>query len=76
MFNSVIEQDGFNINTFIEKLDENLTYHFVLIHHENKNIVNYENKFGPDYKKACFIFARDKQTNQEINSCIFIIFIR
>ena len=69
-------QDGFNINTFIEKLDPNLTYHFVLIHHQNKNIINYEKSFGKDYKKLCFIFAREKGSNKEINSedlnCLFL----
>ena len=76
MFCSVIEQDGFNINTFIEKLNTNLTYHFVLIHHQNKNIINYEKSFGKDYKKLCFIFAREKGSNKEINSedlnCLFL----
>jgi hypothetical protein len=76
MFCSVIDQDGFNINTFIEKLDTNLTYHFVLIHHQNKNIINYEKSFGKDYKKLCFIFAREKGSNKEINSedlnCLFL----
>lgn len=76
MFCDVIKQDGFNINTFIEKLDVNLTYHFVLIHHQNKNIINYEKSFGKDYKKLCFIFAREKGTNKEINSeninCLFL----
>jgi hypothetical protein len=68
MFKSVIEQDNFNVETFIDKLDKKYTYHFVLIHHLNKNIVNYENKFGKEYKKLCFIFARDKETKKEINS--------
>jgi hypothetical protein len=68
MFCDVIKQDGFNIETFIEKLDMNITYHFVLIHHQNKNIINYEKLFGKDYMKLCFIFARDKETNSEINS--------
>ena len=76
MFCDVIEQDGFNINTFIDKLEMNLTYHFVLIHHQNKNIINYEKKFGKEYKKLCFIFAREKGTNTEINSedinCLFL----
>ena len=76
MFCDVIKQDGFNITTFIELLDVNLTYNFVLIHHDNKNIINYEKSFGKDYKKLCFIFAREKGTNKEINSeninCLFL----
>lgn len=68
MFKSVIEQDNHTISSFIDKLDKNLTYHFVLIHHLNKNIVNYKNKFGENYKKLCFIFARNKGSQKEINS--------
>ena len=67
MFKSVIEQDNFNVQSFTEKLDKKYTYHFVLIHHLNKNIVNYENKFGKYYKKLCFIFARDRDSKKEIN---------
>jgi len=76
MFSSVIEQDGFTMSSFIENLDKNLTYHFVLIHHQNKNIINYEKQFGVNYKKLCFIFAREKETNNEVNSedvnCLFL----
>jgi hypothetical protein len=68
MFKSVIEQDNFNINTFSEHLNKDFTYHFVLIHHQNKNIVNYETQFGKEYKKLCFIFARNKNTNEEVNA--------
>jgi hypothetical protein len=68
MFSQVLEQDGFTPETFIEKLDNKYTYHFVLIHHENKNIVNYESQFGENYMKLCFIFAREKNTKQEINA--------
>ena len=65
MFKSVIEQDNFNVQSFTEKLDKKYTYHFVLIHHLNKNIVNYENKFGKYYKKLCFIFARDRDSKKK-----------
>jgi hypothetical protein len=68
MFSDVLEQDGFTPETFLDKLDSKYTYHFVLIHHENKNIVNYENQFGKKYMKLCFIFAREKNTKREINS--------
>ena len=34
----------------------------------SKNIVNYKNEFGDNYKKLCFIFARDRNTHVEINS--------
>lgn len=69
MFIDVIKQDGYNsLEDFTKYLDINYTYHFVLIHHENKNVVNYTKMFGDNYKKLCFIFAREKDTLTEINS--------
>lgn len=69
MFLETIQQDGFEtFDDFTKLLNTNYTYHFVLIHHLNENIVNYKNEFGNNYKKLCFIFARDSKTHQEINS--------
>ena len=69
MFLDVIRQDNFNtFDEFASKLDVNYTYHFVLIHHKNENIVNYKLEFGNEYKKLCFIFARNSTNHQEINS--------
>lgn len=56
------------LNQFTAKFDTNLVYHFVLVHHKNENIVLYEQSFGPEYKKLCFIFARDKKTQTEIKA--------
>jgi len=69
MFMDVIKQDNFNtLDDFTKLLDKNYTYHFVLIHHLNENIVNYKIEFGEEYKKLCFIFARESSTHKEINS--------
>ncbi len=69
MFMEVLKEDGYNsINDFTMKLDPKYTYHFVLIHHNNDNIVNYTNEFGNNYKKLCFIFARNAETLEEVNS--------
>jgi hypothetical protein len=62
----VLNQDNLTIDDFTNKLDKKYSYHFVLIHHENENIVNYVSQFGPEYKKLCFIFARDINTQQEV----------
>jgi hypothetical protein len=62
MFMEVLAQDGFDtLNKFTEYLNKDNTYHFVLIHHNNENIVNYETAYGKNYKKLCFIFARNKE---------------
>jgi hypothetical protein len=63
----VLNQDNLTIDDFTNKLDKKYSYHFVLIHHENDNIVNYVSQFGPEYKKLCFIFARDINTQKEVN---------
>ncbi len=68
MFMEVLSEDNKTINDLCAQLNPEYTYHFVLIHHQNKNIVDYESNFGKDYKKLCFIFARNKVTHEEINS--------
>ncbi len=69
MFMDVLMKDGYNtLDDFTKFLDTKYSYHFVLIHHLNKNVVNYEKQFGKDYMKLCFIFARDSSTQKEINS--------
>jgi hypothetical protein len=69
MLLEILKSDNYNsIDDFTNKLDKQYSYHFVLIHHENENIVNYKNKFGNEYKKLCFIFARDSVTKEEIKS--------
>ena len=49
---------------FTNKLDTNICYYFVLVHHENKSIVSYTSRFGEQYKKLVFGFARAKTTQQ------------
>jgi hypothetical protein len=67
MFMEVLKQDNYNsIDELTDKLDKKFSYHFVLIHHKNDNIVNYKNQFGEEYKKLCFIFARNSDTQVEV----------
>ena len=69
MFLEVLNNDGYNsFDNFCQFLNKNVCYYFVLIHHGNKNIVKYEEKFGENYKKLCLIFCRDKATQEELNS--------
>jgi hypothetical protein len=69
MFMDVLKKDGyFDLDSFTKLLDNNTSYHFVLIHHANENVVNYTKEFGENYMKLCFIFARNKQTHVEIKS--------
>lgn len=54
-------------NEFVKYLDKNKTYNFVIIHHENKYIVDYTKQFGSEYKKLCHIITRDKDNHLEVD---------
>ena len=64
MFMDALNED---FNTFTNKLNKDNCYYFVLIHYQNKNIVDYESEFGKEYKKLCLVFIRDKQTQIELD---------
>jgi len=49
-----------------EVLEKDKVYYFVLVHHENKYLVDYTKKFGEEYKKLVHIITRDKETQKEV----------
>ena len=68
MFEEVLNISGFeSFDKFTNILNKDNCYHFVLIHYQNKNIVDYEAEFGKEYKKLVLAFLRDKKTQQEFN---------
>ena len=68
MFMEVLEQSGYDsLSAFTNKLDKNYCYYFVLIHYQNKNVVDYESEFGKEYKKLCLVFLREKETQMELD---------
>jgi len=55
---------------FTEHLKEDINYFFVIVHHENKNIVDYTEYFNdPEYKKIIHVMSRSKSSNLEIELC-------
>jgi hypothetical protein len=50
---------------FVKNLDKNKCYFFIILHHENKYIVDYTNVYGTNYKKLVHIITRDKDTQIE-----------
>ncbi len=74
MFNSVLIKENKTFDEFCSLLDINLGYYFVLVHHNLKNIVDYSNKFGPEYTKLCLAFVRSKETQEEIYDYTFPTF--
>jgi len=68
LFMDVLNNEGYNkFDDFTSLLNKELCYHFILIHHKNKNIVDYTSSFGEDYKKLCLAFVRSKQDLHEID---------
>lgn len=68
LFLDVIDNDNIkSLDEFVDNLDESYCYYFILIHHMNKNIVDYSSKFGNDYKKLCLAFVRKKNDLSEID---------
>jgi hypothetical protein len=64
----VLNNSGYDsLDNFTNKLDKNYCYYFVLIHHQNKNVVDYETEFGKEFKKLSLVFVREKETQREVD---------
>jgi len=64
MFMEVLNDSGYlTFDDFSNKLNQNLCYYFVLIHHQNKNLVVY----GPNYRKLALAFVRNINNQTEID---------
>jgi hypothetical protein len=80
MFLDVLTNAGYkDFNDFNSKLDKSKSYYFVLIHHKNKNTIDYSKMYGENYAVACLTTIRDlTMTELDINNQSFtnnIIFI-
>ena len=54
------------LDDFTKILDSNYCYYFILIHHLNKNIVDYTSSFGENYGKLCLAIVRNKDDLKEV----------
>lgn len=61
MFEETILQDFNTVDEFFNLLNKDYNYHFVLVHWENKNIVDYTEELGEKYKKLAVALIRDKE---------------
>lgn len=71
MFMEVLNKENISFEDFTSKLNENYGYYFILIHYNNKNIINYTSQFGENYTKLCLVFVRSKETQYEIDNYEF-----
>lgn len=57
-----------SFDEFTTYLKEENNYYFVLVHHQNKHIVDYTSYFGEEsYKKIVHVMTRNRGTNMEVN---------
>lgn len=68
MFIETLNENDTNFEEFTENLNKDFCYYFILIHHKNKNLVDYTKKFGENYKKLCLAFIRNKKDQSEIKN--------
>lgn len=55
-------------NLSFEKFNKNYVYHFILVHHKNRNIINYKDEFNNEnYKKLLLSAVKEKYTQNNIN---------
>lgn len=61
MFNETLEK---NFEEFTNKLDKTKSYYFVLLHHNNKLVIDYTSTYGENYKKLYLTEVRDENMNE------------
>ena len=65
MFMDVLKKDGYETFTeFASKLSTDKSYYFVLIHHENKHLIDYTSQFGENYCNLCLVTVRDTELRE------------
>ena len=65
MFNDIIKKAGYiNFDDFSQKLDPSNSYYFVLIHHNNKHVIDYTSQFGDNYSCICLTSVRDSNMKE------------
>jgi hypothetical protein len=66
MFMDVLNKDSISFEDFTSKLNPNYGYYFILIHHNNKSVIDYSKQFGENYARLCLVFVRNKSDQTEI----------
>jgi len=66
MFMDVLNKENITFEEFTNKLNPEYGYHFILIHHNNKNIIDYSKQFGENYTKLCLVFVRNNTDQIEV----------
>jgi len=61
MFNEIINLLGYTtLDEFCFTFNKNYSYYYIILHHKNKNLIDYSQIFGNNYMKLCLIIIRDQ----------------
>ena len=63
-YRQMFDETALDCKLDLDTLDKNYCYHFILVHHKNKNIVNYANLTN-DYKEMYHVLTIEKITLKE-----------
>jgi hypothetical protein len=64
LFHEAIKELNTDWKTFCNVHDPNYIYTYILVHHENIQLIDYTENFGSKYKKLILSLIRDKETLQ------------
>jgi len=53
---------------FVLNLDPNLCYYWVIVHHANKYLIDYTERFGPSYSKLIHVITRSQATQMIVSN--------
>lgn len=60
MFENILNISGYEtFESFTNELDKNKSYYFILLDHENINLIDYSYLFGENYHKLIFVYSRN-----------------
>lgn len=69
LFDDCLNQIGFESrDDFVSRLNPSVCYYFVIVHHANKYVIDYSDRFAPNYAKLVHIFSREQSTQQIVQS--------
>lgn len=71
MFEEILQRNNMTFENFTSELDTELSYYFVLIHHKNKNIIDYTYLFSSNYGKLLLISVRNSDLSELNVTTIF-----
>ena len=63
-YDMLVETLEENIEEFFNKLDKSKSYYFVLLHHNNKLVIDYTSTHGENYKKLYLTEVRDENMKE------------